>query len=369
MAQITISTHNGSTVALGHNRRIEAIIKRENEKWKEKYGEDRIHLDKPNGHEIWHDEDIKDVYEKIFKDSIEEFNQRQIANSHPERVINDYLQKIRAEERQKKAAKHPCYEMILSVGSKNNPVDEAVAKEILKQAYEKFKEKFPQFYVVGCYFHNDEANPHLHIDYIPVAQNCNRGPSVQNGLKQSLKEMGIEGDSKKNTAQMKFERIMNDELEQICNAYGYKVIHPQRGSKVEHLTNEELKLMESIAEKRAELDELSRLPLNKVLINKGRLSELEQIEAAYKGEKVLIDKAKKDMQSAKNTFEAYDSAYKRLQNDKAEFDKKVNEAANQKMKLARNVESKFIVASGLADAYMTFVEQTQKEAEKESQKM
>ena len=29
--------------------------------------------------------------------------------------------------------------------------------------------------------------------------------------------MGIEGDSKKNTAQMKFERIMNDELEQICN--------------------------------------------------------------------------------------------------------------------------------------------------------
>ena len=88
-----------------------------------------------------------------------------------------------------------------------------------------------------------------------------------------------------------------------------------------------------------------------------------------KEEKVLIDKAKKDMQSAKNTFEAYDSAYKRLQNDKAEFDKKVNEAANQKLKFAKNVESKFIIASGLADAYMTFVEQTQKEAEKESQKM
>lgn len=355
MAQITISTHNGSTVALGHNRRIEAIINRENEKWKEKYGEDRIQLDKPNGHEIWHDEDIKDVYEKVFKDSIEEFNQRQIANSHPERVINDYLQKIRAEERQKKAAKHPCYEMILSVGSKNNPVDEAVAKEILKQSYEKFKEKFLQFYVVGAYYHNDEANPHLHIDYIPVAQNCNRGPRVQNGLKQSLKEMGIEGDSKRNTAQMKFERIMNDELEQICNAYGYKVIHPQRGSKVEHLSNEELKLMESIAEKRAELDELSRLPLNKVLVNKGRLSELEQIEAAYKGEKVLIKKAKKDIKAATNTFEAYDKAYKSLQKDRARFDSKVNEAANRKMRIANNSATSFIVAAGLADAFQQYI--------------
>lgn len=365
MAQITISTHNGSTVALGHNRRIEAIIKRENEKWKEKYGEDRIRLDKPDGHEIWHDEDIKDVYDKIFKDSIEEFNQRQIANSHPERVINDYLQKIRAEERQKKAAKHPCYEMILSIGSKNNPVDEAVAKEILKQAYEKFKEKFPQFYVVGCYFHNDEATPHLHISYIPVAKRCNRGPQIQNGLKQSLKEMGIEGDSKRNTAQMKFERIMNDELEQICNAYGYKVIHPQRGTKVEHLTNEELKLMESIAEKRAELDELSRLPLNKVLVNKGRLSELEAIEAAYKEEKTLIDKAKKDMQSAKNTFEAYDSAYKSLQKDRARFDSKVNEAANRKMKIANNSATSFIVAAGLADAFQQYI----RHAEAECQKM
>lgn len=365
MAQITISTHNGSTVALGHNRRIEAIIKRENEKWKEKYGEDRIHFDKPNGHEIWHDEDLKDVYEKIFKDSIEEFNQRQSANSHPERVINDYLQKIRAEERQKKAAKHPCYEMILSIGSKNNPVDEAVAKEILKQAYEKFKEKFPQFYVVGCYFHNDEATPHLHISYIPVAKRCNRGPQIQNGLKQSLKEMGIEGDSKRNTAQMKFERIMNDELEQICNAYGYKVIHPQRGTKVEHLTNEELKLMESIAEKRAELDELSRLPLNKVLVNKGRLSELEAIEATYKEEKALIKKAKKDIKAATNTFEAYDKAYKSLQKDRARFDSKVNEAANRKMRIANNSATSFIVAAGLADAFQQYI----RHAESECQKM
>lgn len=47
----------------------------------------------------------------------------------------------------------------------------------------------------------------------------------------------------------------------------------------------------------------------------------------------------------------------------------MNEAANQKLKFAKNVESKFIIASGLADAYMTFVEQTQKEAEKESQKI
>lgn len=365
-ANITISTHNGSTVALGHNRRLPEIINRENEKWREKYGEDRIHLS-DDTHETWKDEDLKEVYDKLFKESIEEFNQRQLAERHPDRCIKDYLQKIRAEEGQKKGARHPCYEMILSIGSKNNPVDESYAKEILKQAYEKFQEKFPQFYMVGAYLHLDEANPHLHIDYIPVAKACNRGPRVQNGLKQSLKEMGIEGDSKKNTAQMKFERIMNDELETICNSYGYNVLHPQRGTKVEHLTNEELKLMESIAEKRAELEAVINLPIGKVMVNKGRLSELEQIEAIYNKEKTLIEQAKRDLTAAGNTFEAYDKAMKGLQNDRANFDTKVNQAANRKLNVSKNNANAFIVAYGLTDAFKQYCSQVETEQEGQSQ--
>ncbi len=39
--------------------------------------------------------------------------------------------------------------------------------------------------------HLDEATPHLHIDFVPVAYNMERGPAVKVSMKGALKEQGF----------------------------------------------------------------------------------------------------------------------------------------------------------------------------------
>ena len=48
----------------------------------------------------------------------------------------------------------------------------------------------------------DEASPHLHLDYIPVAQGYTRGLETRNSLDKAMKQMGFqpENESRKNNA-------------------------------------------------------------------------------------------------------------------------------------------------------------------------
>lgn len=72
----TISTHNGSTLSQGHNRR--------DIKYTSKDGHIR-----ENGHiEIWKDEPLREAYERIFSDAQKEYNEKQ---KRSDRKINDYI--------------------------------------------------------------------------------------------------------------------------------------------------------------------------------------------------------------------------------------------------------------------------------------
>ena len=59
-----------------------------------------------------------------------------------------------------------------------------------------FSERNPNLYVFNAVLHMDEATPHLHIDYIPVAHGYQKGLQVRNSLDKALKEQGIDGNSK-----------------------------------------------------------------------------------------------------------------------------------------------------------------------------
>jgi hypothetical protein len=41
--------------------------------------------------------------------------------------------------------------------------------------------------------HMDEATPHLHVDFVPVATEQSRGLSTRVSMKQALKQQGFEG--------------------------------------------------------------------------------------------------------------------------------------------------------------------------------
>ena len=96
--------------------------------------------------------------------------------------------------------------MIIGVYGRNeNGVsicDEATGKKIMREFVDEWPKSNPNLELIGAYYHADEqGEPHVHIDYIPVAHNYTRGLEVQNGLVKAFGEMGFVKEGKR-TAQI-----------------------------------------------------------------------------------------------------------------------------------------------------------------------
>ena len=203
---VTISTHNGSAVAREHNIRNPKVVSKE------------AHI-KPNGKfEIWHDEKPRDAYKRIFGQALEEYNNKQ---KRSDRKIKDYYNHICNDK-----MKHPVYEMIIAVGNRDNTVDEETGYSVLRAFYDGWKKRNPNLELIGAYYHADEDGvPHVHIDYIPVATGYVNGMTIQSALVKALGQQGFTKEGKA-TAQIKWEKRENTELEKLCNSFGIDVEHP-----------------------------------------------------------------------------------------------------------------------------------------------
>ncbi len=352
---ITISTHLGTRVSLPHNRRDEDFIKKENENWAKRHpGEIRIN---PNGYkEIMVYRDLKESYDLLFSDALKKFNEKQIKNRNPERVIDNYLAHIQASEKKHKNALHPVYEMIYTVGSMNNPVEETASIEILRKVAKEFEARNPNFYIVCMALHCDEMGAnHLHVSFIPVAHSTNNhGMATRNSLTKALEQQGLIGTSRSLTSQMLFEKQENAALEKICKDYGYEVIHPTVGQHREYLSVEEYRLKKSIEEKQAKLQELNDLPLNKKIINAGRLEQLENIEKKYKKYSATFEKNKRDVKAAKEAMINYTRMYQELEKKNDHIEDIISSRVNKKTESMKNSAFDFIKSLNLWEQFLSF---------------
>lgn len=223
---VTISTHNGSAVAREHNIRNPKVVSKE------------PHIDMNGSHEVWIDEPVRKAYDRLFGESVEAYNAKQ---ARPERQIKSYYNDIC-----KDSKKHPVYEMIIGIYGKNEDgslkCSAEQGKEIMRKFVEEWQERNPNLELIGAYFHADEpgADPHVHLDYIPVAHGYTRGLETQTGLVKALGEQGFEKKGKA-TAQIQWEKRENDYLTKLCEDVGLTVDHPKiEGRK--HIDTQELKL-------------------------------------------------------------------------------------------------------------------------------
>ncbi|MBJ7998193.1 plasmid recombination protein, partial [Bacillus cereus] len=69
-------------------------------------------------------------------------------------------------------------------------------KEALKQYAEAFQERNPNLAVYNMVLHDDEANPHLHINYVPNFESS-RGLTRRVGMDKALQQQGIKGTGRK----------------------------------------------------------------------------------------------------------------------------------------------------------------------------
>ena len=270
----------------------------------EKYGKptpDNIDVSKSHENITLVDKDIKEAYREIFGEALDKYNAKQ---KRADRKIEDYCDHIKKSKNGEKLF----YEDVVQWGSKDdfqNPQTRERAKEALVKYVEGFEERNPNLKLIGVYIHMDEASPHLHLDYVPVANGYSRGLETRNSLDKAMKQMGFqpENESRKNNATKLWKESERAVFGEICRGLGLEV-EPERKSDRKSLTVEEYKdardemLGDIEQEKKAIVAEVEPLRELKTGID----------EIAGTGKTILpgvVAVKKKDLEAVKEQAKAY----------------------------------------------------------------
>ena len=109
-----------------------------------------------------------------------------------------------------------------------------LAVKVLNEYVKDFQKRNPTLRVFSCYLHQDEATPHLHIDFIPYVTGWKgKGMDTRVSLKQSLKSLGFQGGNKHDTELNQWINHEKEVLAEIAKQYGIE--WEQKGTHEEHL--------------------------------------------------------------------------------------------------------------------------------------
>ncbi len=172
-------------------------------------------------------ESLKDAYEKCFGQALRDYN---AAQKRKDRQKEDYLKEIENSGNKEK----PFYENIVQIGKKTDtPVtdengvltEEAKAAiEVLDRYAKTFQERNPNLYLFNCVMHLDEATPHLHIDYIPVAHGYKNGMKTRNSLTKAFQQMGFaKAVSRKQNETVAWQEREREYLTELCREQGIEI--------------------------------------------------------------------------------------------------------------------------------------------------
>lgn len=238
----TIAVHNGSSARRLHNIRDFCTVIKE------------PHIQIKGDYEIWCDEKPREAYDRLFGKAVVDYNNKQ---QRSDRKITDYYKQICNDKK-----KHAVYECIVGVYSDKDsePLPLSLNKKILKDYVQDWKRRNPNLEMIGAYYHNDEQGkqPHVHIDYVPVAHGYKRGMNTQTAIDRALREQGFIKQGKV-TPQIKWADSEREALEELCKLYAaIDISHPQAGKGVKHLHTEAYKAQQDLFAIWEQLDEAKR---------------------------------------------------------------------------------------------------------------
>lgn len=132
-------------------------------------------------------EDLKQVYHQVFDEALAAYNAKKKKTRDK---IPDYYEHIRQGKQEKLF-----HEVIFQIGNKDDcgcgSLDGDRAAAVLTEFAESFQERNPHLRVFNAVMHMDEATPHIHIDFVPVATGQSRGLQTRVSMKQALKQQGF----------------------------------------------------------------------------------------------------------------------------------------------------------------------------------
>ncbi len=272
---------------------------------------------------IYIQEPLKDAYEKCFGQALRDYN---AAQKRKDRQKNDYLEEIENSGNKEKAF----YENIVQIGKKTDtPVtdengvltEEAKAAiEVLDRYAKTFQERNPNLYLFNCVMHLDEATPHLHIDYIPVAHGYKNGMKTRNSLTKAFQQMGFaKAVSRKQNETVAWQEREREYLTELCREQGIEieVLGVQRDNlslpeyKAAMREVEELEQQAAVLDKRNEaLEQQNDDLVQKTAELRGQVQEMEaqNNELVLQAQKLTeqIEEAEEKEKAAKEVLAKHD---------------------------------------------------------------
>ena len=172
-------------------------------------------------------EDLKQVYHLVFDEALAAYNAKKKKTRDK---IPDYYEHIRQGKQEKLF-----HEVIFQIGNKDDcgcgTLDGDRAAAVLKEFAESFQERNPHLRVFNAVLHMDEATPHIHIDFVPVATEQTRGLQTRVSMKQALKQQGFTSLGRNMTEWRAWMEREKQTLAELAQAYEFEIVSLGGGRK------------------------------------------------------------------------------------------------------------------------------------------
>lgn len=228
------------------------------------------------------EKDLREFYHELFDDALKDYNDKMRSN----RKINDYYEHIKNSKQERLFQ-----EIIVGFGNAKEvgvgTDDWEVAKELCDEYIRTFEKRNPNLKVFNAVMHLDEANPHLHIDFVPIATNQSRGLSTRVSMKRALIEQGFSAAHKKDNELIAWEESERKFMTEILRRHNLE--RDNKNNHRSHLSITEYKAQQAELEKMKAQTE--RIKANVAGAMKKDPDEITAEEAAMiKNENALMQK-------------------------------------------------------------------------------
>ena len=259
---------------------------------------DRVHLNI-----CYQNENLKQVYRELFDESVERYN----VGKRKDRQITNYYEKIRQGKQEKLF-----HEVIFQIGNCEDMAagtpDGELAVKVLDEYIQDFQKRNPTLRVFSCYLHQDEATPHLHIDFVPYVTGWKgKGMDTRVSLKQALKSLGFQGGNKHDTELNQWINHEKEVLAEIASEHGIE--WEQKGTHEEHLDVYNFKKKERKKEVQALEQEKEYLTAE----NERLTSQIAEVRADIEMLEEEKNQAQKDKEMAEQRAEKAEKELKSLE--------------------------------------------------------
>lgn len=293
----TLSLHGGRMASIAHNRR---------EQGKEgKQSTIKNELTENNVTLI--DMDIKEAYKQLFQESVDDYNKTQ---KRSDRKIKNYYSKIHNDKK-----KNTHYEYIFQLGNIKNRIDDDTFIAVCSDYVASFQNRNQNLFLIGAYIHLDEeASPHMHMDYIPIGH-YDKGMRLQASSNKAFEELtGYKSQSKRDTAQIKWQESEREYIRECCKQYDIEIVDgDSKGKKslsiAEYKAQQDMKQAQQAIEQAEQLQKHADAEIGRQTariqsaqreadqqIQKQKEQTQKQLEALEQSTNEQIEKHKKDSQ-------------------------------------------------------------------------